>query len=205
MKTLGDLKRLKKHLKLFAILDIIFCDEDWLRFYHFDSNWGKDLSLATIDNGAGDHVYILLSEKGVIIKGFDHESFLSPHARDEYAVYPGIYENTPHALLILLENDAMEKEEVTFCMWREADDTTWKKGDVVIPEGEDDGAEFLLGTIYHDLEDYVEWAKNYYDMPISMEIIQEIFSGIPISEEIIQSLNPERNVDAARKEIKKVL
>ncbi|MGE6259953.1 hypothetical protein ACQKCU_19085 [Heyndrickxia sporothermodurans] len=205
MKRLGDPIRLKKHVKLFAILDIIFCEEDWLRFYHFDSNWDKDLSLATIDNGAGDHLYILFSEKGVIMKGFDHESFLSPHARDEFAVYPGIYDNTPHALLTLLENDALEKEEVTFCVWRETNDTTWKRGDVVIPEGEDDGSEFLLGTIYQDFEEYVEWARNYHDMPISMEIIQEIFSGIPISEEVIQSLNPDRNVDEAIKEINKAL
>ncbi|WP_156123804.1 hypothetical protein [Paenibacillus sp. FSL R7-0273] len=47
--------------------------------------------MAKIDNGAGDHLIILFSGEGCIIKGFDHESGLSPYAQDEYKVWQGIY------------------------------------------------------------------------------------------------------------------
>lgn len=68
------------------------------------------------------------------MKGFDHESELSPYARPEYDVHPGIYDQTPTLLLALLEDEALEKEDVTFCIWRETTDTKWRMGDVQTSE-----------------------------------------------------------------------
>ncbi|WP_123042562.1 hypothetical protein [Cohnella candidum] len=39
------------------------------------------------------------------MKGFDHESPLSPYAQDEHRVWPGIYDNVPSELLSLLEHE----------------------------------------------------------------------------------------------------
>ncbi|BFH59492.1 hypothetical protein [Paenibacillus azoreducens] len=60
--------------------------------------------MAKIDNGAGDHLIMLFSVEGSIIKGFDHESQLSPYAQDEHKVWPGIYDNVPSELLSHLEH-----------------------------------------------------------------------------------------------------
>lgn len=200
LKQLAEPEALKKKLITFAILDLIFCDEDWLRFYRFDSKWAPDVSMATIDNGAGDELFIVFSPEGVIMKGFDHESWLSPYAREEHTVFPGIYDEVPLSLFKLLDDEAFEKEAVTFCIWRESRDIAWRKGDVKIPEGEEDGAEFLLGMIFKTPEEYVEWAGYYYDRPISIEVITQIYEDLKIDEATIRSLNPNRDAQAVMQE-----
>jgi hypothetical protein len=201
MKQIPEPAELKHLLKIHAALDIIFCEEDWLRYHMFDNQWDKNISLATIDNGAGDVLFIIFTEAGIIMKGFDHESFLSPHAREEFEVYPGIYDQTPHSLLKYLEDEPLEKEEVTFCIWRETGASSWEMGDVHIPNGEDDGSEFLLGAIYTTADEYIEWAECYYEQTIQKEIVKQIYSELPINEEMINCLNPERDAQNALKEI----
>ncbi|MBE1555555.1 hypothetical protein [Sporosarcina limicola] len=201
MKSLVEPDELKKRMLTLAALDIIFCEEDWLRYYNFDSQWAPNVSLATIDNGSGDNLFILFASEGVIMKGFDHESGLSPYAREEDEVFPSIYDQTPASLLALLDDEAFEKEDVTFCIWREINDTTWRKGDVQIPKDEEDGSEFLLSMIVKTPEDYVEWAQDYYDIPISIEVIKKIYDGSTIEEAVIQSLNPSRNAQDALREL----
>lgn len=73
-------EKLKEILLSQAALDIILTDEEeaWLRVTSFYKNYFDDVDMAKVDNGAGDHVYFLFSKYGTIIKGFDHESVLSP-------------------------------------------------------------------------------------------------------------------------------
>lgn len=201
MKRLAEPDVLKRRLLTLAALDVILCEEDWLRYHRFDPQWAQDVSLATIDNGAGDDLFILFAPEGVIMKGFDHESALSPHALGDDDVFSGIYDQTPLQLLALLEDEAFEQEYVTFCIWRESSDTDWQMGDVKIPEGEEDGSDFLLGTIFETAEIYADWAQTYYDMQIPVEIVRQIYDGSAITEAIIQSLNPYRNVQDALREL----
>ncbi|WP_342511656.1 hypothetical protein MKY34_14175 [Sporosarcina sp. FSL K6-1522] len=201
MKKLAEPDALKKNLMHLATLDVILCEEDWLRTYQFDSQWGENISLATIDNGAGDNLVVLFAPEGVILKGFDHESALSPHAREEYEVFPGIYDTTPASLLAYLEDEALERDDVTFCIWHETCDMEWRMGDVQIPIGAEDGSAFLLRTILTTPEVYVEWAENYYDKVLPVDVVQQVYEGVTITEEIIQSLNPRRNVQDALREL----
>jgi hypothetical protein len=144
--------------------------------------WNEDVCMAKIDNGSGDHLFILFSSKGTIIKGFDHESELSPYAQEEHEVWPGIYENVPNELLSLLDNDAIERDVVTFCIWCEKSDFRWQKGKVEIPEGEDDGSGFLVNAIFHTPEDFVKFAEDYFEITPSIEIIEKIYNGFPIKQ-----------------------
>ncbi|MFT8349131.1 hypothetical protein [Clostridium saccharoperbutylacetonicum] len=72
---------IKNSLISMAALDIIFSEEEWLRVYTWYPNWDGKSSLAVIDNGCGDTMHIVFSNDGCIIKGFDHESELSPMLR----------------------------------------------------------------------------------------------------------------------------
>ncbi|MBP1996385.1 hypothetical protein [Paenibacillus eucommiae] len=204
MRTLNGLAApqiLREKMIAMAALDLILCPEDWLRYHLFYPEWSAHVSLGKVDNGSGDHMFVAFTPDGCIVKGFDHESALSPHAGDTYEVWPGIYEDAPAALLAYLDDEAIEKDDVTFCIWREAGDTAWRKGEVHIPEGESDGSSFLLGTIYENAEDYVEWAEDYFDMPVEVEVVREIYKGSAITEQMILSLNAERNVEDALREL----
>ena len=123
-----------------------------------------------------------------IIKGFDHESELSPHAQEDFEVWKGIYENVPKVLLDLLNDEAIEKDDVTFCIWQEKDQNQWQKCNVEIPEGCDDGSDYMLSRIY-SLEDYLEWARDYWDLGdrLFVKEVGYIFNHHPITEEMIKN------------------
>lgn len=207
LKNIPCIDVMKKSLISMSALDIILNEEEWIRTYTYDPNWDSNVSLGKIDNGSGDDMYILFSEDGCIIKGFDHESELSPHAQDEFKVWKGIYEEVPDNLLKLLEDEAIEKEDVTFCIWREKKDYEWKKGTVEIPKGYDDGASYMLSRIYTDSEEYLEWAKDYYEdledkLPI--KLIEDIFDFKPVTKEMIKFLNENRNCEEVFENLREI-
>ncbi|WP_042166743.1 hypothetical protein [Paenibacillus gorillae] len=192
---------LKKLMRIQASLNIILCQDEWLRYHSFIPEWDEAVCMAKIDNGAGDHLIILFSSAGCIIKGFDHKSELSPYAQDEHKVWQGIYDDVPKELLFLLHDDAIEQDDVTFCIWRESSDTNWHKGKVEVPEGESDGSDFLIGCIFHTPEDFVEFARGYFEVSLSLDIIAKIYDDLPITAEMIQMLNPDCDVKEVLQEL----
>lgn len=150
-------------LRAAAACDAIVTTKDWLRAFRYNANWRDGVAMAHYDNGAGDHVFVFFAPNGqTIIKGFDHTSGLSPHAQEEYGVWPGIYDDVPAALMALLEDDdSVEHEDVTFCFWS-TDGVTWSNGSAVIPDGLDDGSGWLLDMLQMNVNDFVEWGQAYY-------------------------------------------
>lgn len=194
----------QKVMRIQASLNMILCQEEWLRYHSFVPKWGENISLAKIDNGSGDHLLILFSPQGTIIKGFDHESAISPYAQDEHAVWPGIYDDVPHELLSLLGDEALEKEDVTFCIWRGKNDTAWKRGNIFIPEGETDGSAFLLGTLFFTPAEFVDFADDYFEITLSSEIVEKIYEGLPITKEMIRVLNAECDPETVLRELETI-
>lgn len=202
LDVLPEPMRLKDLLKILASLNIVLCPEDeWLRYHSFVPEWDENISMAKIDNGAGDHLFILFSPQGILMKGFDHESELSPHARDEFEIWPGIYEEVPISLSHLLEDESIDKEDVTFCIWRETKDSEWRMGTVEIPEGAEDGSSFLLGTIYQTAEDFVEFAEGYFEMTLSLDIVKKIYEGDTLTADMIRMLNHDCDADKVLQEL----
>ncbi|MGF9909103.1 hypothetical protein [Brevibacillus porteri] len=195
---------LKQRMLILSALDIVLCQEEWLRRYQFDPEWDENTTFASVSNGSGDDLFILFTPEGVIVKGFDHESEMSPHAREEYEVWPGTYEQVPPALLHRLDDEALTKEEVTFCLWRESTDHVWKTGNVHNPQGLNDGSDFLLGMIYDNPEDYVEWAEDYYEEKVSLDVVGHIFTNTSITKEMIMELNPEGDQEIVIKELQAI-
>ena len=166
-------------LKACASLDIELCEEENLRCYKFYENWSNDVDVATYENGGGDDLVIIIKGGTILIKGFDHESDVSPYAQEEFRIWPGMYDGAPEELIKVLEDEAFEKDHVTFCIWRQSEVGSWNKGSVVFNEGEDDGSSWLLSSIKASIEEYVEWGKEYYEEDfecLPIERIQKYFS-----------------------------
>ncbi|ULO09478.1 hypothetical protein H1230_12275 [Paenibacillus sp. 19GGS1-52] len=192
---------LRHRMQVLAVLDLILCEEEWLRVHRYVPQGSDEHSLGSLDNGAGDNLFIIFAPEGVIIKGFDHESPFSPHAQEEYGIWPEMYDGVPSSLLSILDNEAFDKEEVTFCLWREASDSVWRSAEIERPQGWEDGTDFLLGYLQETPEQYIDWAKNYYEMPMDLETVQRIYAGAVITEQMIHKLNPDRDVPSARDEL----
>jgi hypothetical protein len=155
--------RLQSALQSAARCDAAITSEEWLRAFWYEENWADEVVMAKYDNGGGDHVIAFFTMDGkTVIKGFDHESEVSPHAREEYAIWPGIYDGMPPELLKLVQDETAEYEHVTFCCWS-VDGKTWKTGTALIPADIDDGSDWFLSMVQMNAEEFIEWAKDYYD------------------------------------------
>ena len=146
-----------------ARCDAALTSEDWLRAFRHEPDWADGVEMARYDNGAGDHIVGFFGADGkVVLKGFDHESPVSPHAREEYGVWPGLYDGLPPELWRWLQDEAVEHEHVTFCCWS-VDGLSWQSGNAVIPDDIDDGAAWLLDMVQMDAQAFIEWGKTYYE------------------------------------------
>ncbi len=202
-KNIPEISELKNRLYILAVFNIIMLDEDnaWLRIHSKLTDPDGQLSIFQIYNGAGDEMFVIFSNDGCIIKGFDHESFFSPYARDEFHVWDGIYDEVPQKLLRQLDDPMFEKDDVTFCIWSETDDSEWHKGSIENSDNDDDGFDFLIDYLYSSPEDLCKWAQNYFEKAFSQATIKQIYSGVSVDEKIIKEINPERDAQLALKEI----
>ena len=201
---------LKKHLLAYAKIDLIMSptpDDFGLRVYHYDKSWVPNGDFLTINDSGGDHYYLLFSPSGCIIKGFDHECEMSPYNFDEEEPLPdfianhNFYEGAPSELQELLDDPALEKDIATFCVWQSTESTDWSFTPLQIPDDWSDGIETFL-SYTSNLAQYKKWfEEDYYEADLDMDTLQKIFDGEPITETIIQSLNPEVDAKIVLKEL----
>lgn len=198
---LPAIAHLRATLNVLTALDIVMLPQEdaWLRLHHRVGWPDPTVAVYHIDNGGGDHLFLVFTPDGCILKGFDHESPLSAHAREEYAIWPGIYDDTPPALLAVLDDPMFEREDVTFCLWQSTGEGQWRQGDV--ENSNEDGCDFLLVYLNGTAESYREWAESYYDAKLPLHALKAVYEGAPITAALIAALCPGRDAAAALAEI----
>jgi len=141
-------------------------------------------------NGQGDDFFILFNNNGAIIKGFDHESPMSPYANKPRRVWPGVLDEVPDVFRGFLDEPAFAVEDTTFCLWRRTEDPRWRIGNIAYPEGADpDGSDHLLFIFDGKPETYRNFAEEYYESSIPLSAVEYIYKHQPLTDEIIASLN----------------
>ncbi len=156
-----------------AKADELVCPEEYLRCYEFHADWSDGVQMAKFKSGGGDDLIMIFIGNSAIIKGFDHESPVSPHAQDPYGLFPGIYEGGPSELLDALRDEALDFEDVTFCYWRTTNEGPWQKGPVEL-HGLDDGSDHLLSRIVTSFDEYDAYARDYFEGDYSPELAYKI-------------------------------
>lgn len=205
LQGLFEPDELRRISKIAAALDAVFQTDASLRYHSYFPQWNNNLDVAQIDNGSGDHLFCLFSPTGVVLKGFDHESPMSPYARDDFEIWPGIYQNLPPSLAALLDDKAIQKEDVTFCIWRLTEDTEWQTGKISFPLDGDDGSAFLLGTLLANANDYYNWARDYYETDIPLEMIEDVYRQASLDKTTAKMLNSAIDFDSIAQEIRTIL
>lgn len=62
-----------------------------------------------------------------------------------------------------------DRDNTTFCMWCMDDSDMWTQNEV---EGNDGGKDFLLRYICKNPKEWINWAKDYYEVEIEQEVVQ---------------------------------
>jgi hypothetical protein len=201
LAQLGEIEQIKELMQSLAILDAINADKWENKYYSFNNSWGKDIKLGSMRDGSGDEYFALFSPLGAIIKGFAHESVMSPYRTDPPSIWSGVITNVPKELSNIITEPAFSPSDTTFCIWCLMHDKSWKCGQIIFPEGKDpDGSEELLSIFDRNPRTYKEWAEKYYERQISLDAITKIYNHLPLLESLIYQINPKASMREIIKE-----
>jgi hypothetical protein len=176
------------------VLDAVMSPEWEMRYYSFDSHWGAGEEMASMRDGSGGEWSIVFGPAGVFIRGFDHESRMSPYA-NEGRLWPGLFERLPGVFAECAAEPAFSDGamlQATVCLWRETDDDRWHVGDVTFPPGEDpDGADWLFEVLVDGSPaGYKRFAEDYYETQADADAVSAVFGLQPLTVELVRRLNP---------------
>jgi hypothetical protein len=153
-------------------------------------------------NGLGDHYFCLFNSVGAILKGFDHESPMSPWHAQPSAIWSEVLDQVPSQFGSFLSQPAFALEETTFCIWRAHMDTRWQTGAIQFPANQrsdgldySDGSDDLLQILDGDPRAYTRWAQNYYQRPINLEAVTVIYHHGRVTTDLIATLNSDLFID----------
>lgn len=175
-----DAATLKHRIKVLYLLSDAMTppDEEYLRFVIYKENEAYEQYV--IDNGAGDELMIRFTEKGVFVKGFDHENELNQYGADEWDedFFTQMFAGVPDDFVGSLTKE--EHDFSTFCLWYLNETGKWYQNEVI---GNDGGKDFLIGYLPQSAEDLLDWAGDYYNKDFDKAIIEKLFEEEKLSEE----------------------
>ena len=113
-----DWDKIKTRLDALLVIDEYLTDpsENWLRLViKIEEDYGVRY---LIDNGSGDSLDVILTDKMILIKGFDHESSLSQFAADEWNqdIIDSFYKGLDEKYISLYSEE--QKDETTLTVTR---------------------------------------------------------------------------------------
>jgi hypothetical protein len=185
MNTLIDhlpsIPALRQRCQALAMLDAILSPEWDYRYYSYNQHWATHEEMASMRDGCGNEWFLLFDCAGAAIKGFDHEQSQSDVAAN-------IKKELPPSFASFINEPAFSMHNATFCYWRSTQDTTWHK--VSGPNLQDSSIDLVALLIESPLA-YKEWAEDYYEVSLPLDIISAIYQHEPLTEKMIQLLNQE--------------
>ena len=195
MPSIPKLKRLTKSI---ATLDAII-EPTWeYRYYSFNSKWAAAEQMASMRDGCGNEWFCVFSEVGAFLKGFDHESPMSPWNFDPKRVWPGVLDEVPEEFKRFAIEPAFSPDSTTFCIWRSNTDDGWRKGSIEFPSGyeDPDGSAELLSVLEGEPQAYQLWAESYYERSVPIELVEYVYDHNELTETFVRRLNPECEMES---------
>ena len=86
----------------------------------------------------------------------------------------------------------LKVSEQHFCIWQIGNDEEWRIGEFKLPNDDyKDGSKDLLKLLDGNPLTFRKWAEEYYEIELKQELIEDVFKGKEITDELIKELNPE--------------
>ncbi len=205
LATLPGIEELRRLSQSLAVLDAIMSPDWEYRYYSFNSQWGKGEMMASMRNGCGDGYFILFNSLGAIMKGFAHESEMSPWNFDHEQVWPGVLSDVPCEFDDFLREPAFDIANATFCVWRKFVEGNWQAGNISYPPDSDpDGAEEMLEILTGQPEGYRDFALGYYEKEVTLSSIIKVYQHQALTDELIVDLNGEMSLSLLQDDLNEI-
>lgn len=203
---LPDVETLRDRWRSLAALDAVLSPEWEYRYFSYDPSWGEGEQMASLRNGSGDDGSVTFTPQGAYLRGFDHESELTPWVNDPPALFPGLLDDVPEVLQAAARDAAWQLEDVvstTVSLWRLADDDRWHHGTARgAPEGAEDGSD-LFDLVDGRPDTYLAFAHEYYEpeQPLDLSVVEHVYALRPLTADLARRLNPDVDWDELRVEL----
>ncbi|MFS8099856.1 hypothetical protein LFM09_22270 [Lentzea alba] len=193
-RRLPAIPELRTLCRALAALDIVLNPDSNDRHHDYDTSWAPGEELASMWDGSGNEYSVVFTAAGAYVRGFDHESPMSPYATDDDQPWPGVLDTVPDVFRECVEEPAFSDDgtpSVTVCLWREHNDTAWRHGDIAFPDGDEDGADWLFALLTDPTpEAFQDWAEDYCEMPVDLDAVRHVYAGKPLTAAVVTALNP---------------
>jgi len=196
LSVLPDVTTLRRKAQSLAVLDAIMSPDWEYRYYSFNAKWDADEMMASRKNGSGDELYVLFNRVGAILKGFDHESSMSPWEREDQSLWPQVFDHVPSEFRTFLKEPSFDIPNTTFCVWRRNEDSLWHVGNIEYPDGDEksDGSEEQLSLFAGGPELYVNFANEYFEQTIPLEAVGHVYRHEVLTEAVVKELNQDADI-----------
>ena len=177
--------QLRKISQSLAMLDAILMPEWSSRYFSFDKDWDSDFEemMASMKTGEGDEYYILFRERDAIGKVYSSEiSQMSSNEILEIKTEASQSESVSYYLESFMDEEAFDIDNTSFLFWRSRADKSWEYRGV---KGELTYLRFLMG----DATFYKEWAEEYYETYIDLDVVKKIMKQSPLKSSMVEVLN----------------
>jgi hypothetical protein len=211
---LPDLATVRRWAVALAAADVLLIDRPGYRYFCFDPTWAAGEEVARMSDGSGNEWSIAFSAAGAWLRGFDHESPLSPWGRDPVEPWPGLLDAVPEPLRPLAEEQAWRLDgvtQVTVSLWREAGDERWHAGraeDVPAEDlaglGDPDGSDWLFAQLDGDPSSYAAYAEEYLERPVDRALLDRVFAHEPLTVADLRAAVPGRDPDEVARDLRAV-
>jgi hypothetical protein len=193
MTILPSIPDLIRRAKALAALDLIMSPEWDGRYYSFDSTWSESEQMASMRDGCGDEWQVVFHADGwAALKGLGHES--PAYATGGVQLSAALQQLFPPELAEFSHEPAFRWDSTSFAafMLPAHGDWVWARSFTEFSDL-DGGESDLLSLLPGSPQDYADFASNYYETDVPVEVVQQIFALQPITEDMIAALNP--NID----------
>jgi hypothetical protein len=194
MTNLPTIPKLIDRTKALATLDLILSPEWDSRYYSFNSRWSPEEQMASMRNGSGNEWWIVFHKTGwAALKGLNHET---AWAKGRKNISTSLSEAFPTALNDFATEPAFRWDETNFAYFCLSDSLGWRRANDLIDQSTlyETGEEELLCHLVGDAQDYANFAEDYYEKPVPVEIVSAIFALQPVTSNLVAALNSETSL-----------
>jgi hypothetical protein len=117
-----------------SALTSVFAIEYGEPTFSFYPKWSRSTQMGAIKNGSGDELFVHFTPSGCFIKGFAHESVMTPYRAEPPELWPGLLASVPAEFAPSLSEPAFDIPTTTFVVWRLADTDSWHTDEIEYPD-----------------------------------------------------------------------
>lgn len=192
----------QQRFQALAMLDACLSPSWSSRYYTFDAFWTPETQLASINNGSGDHAFILFIGGGCVIKTFNHELSRTRLTAEQLS---GLRTLLPRCYHQILDKPTFLIAELSSLAWFDLDQKRWievtLEGSEVMQHQND-----LLWLLISDDPStaYVQWAHEYFEMDAPLAAVQAIFRNEPLTGKLLTALVDEPSLYEVMDDVREI-